>query len=205
MNPSPSTRRARHLAAGAAAALAAALALVLFLALGTGDRHRPAASPSTGTAPPLQLNSLQPSASLSAGAFDMAAAEHLITARGYTPEPSKGNLPGPLRVILGVCSGSINGRCMEGFFFYGNRFAGVSDATGDRWYLTIVGQNGSTVTLGYPTQLPGDPACCPSGPSTIRHFTWDGAHVVAGTAAPPSARYPAGPVPTVITHGGPTE
>lgn len=54
------------------------------------------------------------------------------------------------------------------------------------------------MTLGYPTLRDGDADCCPTGPSTIRRFTWNGSHVIAGTAAPPSAGFAPGAVPTAI-------
>jgi hypothetical protein len=184
------TRRVPVLLAALIVLLAVAVAAVaILLGHAAPTRHNTPPAPAAS----VQLHTLQPAQPT--GDFDVAAAEHLMSSMGYDQIPPQAQayhdpakLPGPLRAIAGICTGSVNGRCVDVFFFYGNRFVGVSDKPGDVWYLEVENDDGTTVVLTYATALPGDPGCCPTGPTLRRTFTWNGTQVVASGATP-------GPVP----------
>jgi hypothetical protein len=186
----PIRRATRRIVAGAALCLVLVAAVILWLS----THHRAAATPDT-TPSGVLLQSLQPPPSAPpSGTFDAAAAERLIDKMGYVVAPAinLAKVPGPLRGIAASCNDSATGRCREVFFFYGNRFAGVSEARGLDPFLFISSQDGKTVVVTYPTLAPGDPECCPSGPASTRRFAWDGNRVVETGPHP-------GPVPTSIT------
>jgi len=96
--------------------------------------------------------------------FDLNAALDVIRHQDYTPDVPDKPLPGPLRAIRAICTGSINGRCMQVFFFNGQQLVGGIDAG----LVEVVSQNGTEVVLSFPQYRHGDPGCCPSG-GEVRH------------------------------------
>lgn len=116
--------------------------------------------------------------------LDAAAALRLIENTSHTPDLTAeqlGSLPGPLRAVRGMCTGSVTGNCAAVFFFYGNRFVGQVDGAGQ---LTVEAQDGTTVTLSRAIYKDGDGGCCPSG-GTVRHRVRWGDGALEATPFPP--------------------
>ncbi|MDT0542499.1 LppP/LprE family lipoprotein [Streptomyces lonegramiae] len=106
--------------------------------------------------------------------LDAAAALRLMKNANYTPEITAdelGALPGPLRAVRAMCTGSYDGNCAAVFFFHGNRFVGQASGPGA---MTIEAQDGRTVTLARPIFKDSDPSCCPSGGTARNQVRWSG-------------------------------
>lgn len=114
--------------------------------------------------------------------LDAPAALRLMKNANFTPDVSAdalGALPGPLRAVRGMCTGSYDGNCAAVFFFHGNRFVGQASGPGA---MAVEAQDGKTVTLARPIYNDSDPNCCPSGGTARYQVSWsDGA-----LAVPPS-------------------
>ncbi|NUS89013.1 MAG: hypothetical protein HOY75_41525 [Streptomyces sp.] len=114
--------------------------------------------------------------------LDATAALRLIENTSHTPDLTAeqlGSLPGPLRAVRGMCTGSYDGNCAAVFFFHGNRFVGQASGPGG---MAVEAQDGKTVTLARPIYKDSDPSCCPSGGTARYQVRWsDGA-----LAVPPS-------------------
>ncbi|MES4909342.1 MULTISPECIES: LppP/LprE family lipoprotein [unclassified Streptomyces] len=111
--------------------------------------------------------------------LDAAAALRLIENTSHTPDLTAEQLsalPGPLRAVRGMCTGSVTGNCAAVFFFHGNRFVGQVDGAGQ---LTVEAQDGKTVTVSRAIYKEGDGGCCPTGGTARHRVRWgDGALAV---------------------------
>jgi LppP/LprE lipoprotein len=164
--------------------LAALASAALLVVRGCGSaRARPAVAPSGGpgysVAPftPATANA-DPSAP-----FDLAAALEVIRHKDYTPNPPDRPLAGPLRAIVGICTGSVNGRCMEVFFFNGQQLVDGIDAG----LVGIASQDGTQVVLELPQYQHGDPGCCPTGQPQRHTIRLRDGGIVADPPVPPDA------------------
>lgn len=116
--------------------------------------------------------------------LDAAAALRLIEAADYTPDVTAdrlGALPGPLRAVKAMCTGSYDGNCAAVFFFHGNRFVGQASGPGA---MAIEAQDGRTVTLARPVFKDTDPNCCPSGGTARNRVRWSGGALAAAPSLP---------------------
>jgi hypothetical protein len=159
--------------------LLVAVLVVLAVAVGgcRSGKAQPHATPSAG--PGWRIGSAAPSIDPSAP-FDLAAALDTIRHRDFTPAAPTTPLVGPLRAIKGTCTGSINGRCMEVFFFNGQQLVDSVHAG----LVDIVSQNGTEVVLSFPRYQHGDPGCCPTGEPTIHTVRLGGNGIVANPPIP---------------------
>jgi hypothetical protein len=102
----------------------------------------------------------------------------VIQQQGFDPSSenastSDGN-GGTLYAWVGVCHGSGDGHCQTIFFFDGTNFLGT-DALHNSAQITGIQSVGpATIQAIYPTFLPNDPMCCPSGSPRTIDFSWDG-------------------------------
>jgi hypothetical protein len=147
------------------------------------EAHGPTIVPS-GTTPTTTLPSTtttQPSE----GGFYYSAAVQTIAAKGYTVsgQTDENGYPGPLAVLIGVCSGSVDGYCQHAFFFVNNAYIGTDTSSNDS-DVSVAWQSGITVALTYPLYEPSDPMCCPSGGSHTVRFQWNGSRLVTLDALP---------------------
>ncbi|MER6144888.1 LppP/LprE family lipoprotein [Streptomyces sparsogenes] len=116
--------------------------------------------------------------------LDAAAALRLIESADYTPDVTAdrlGALPGPLRAVKALCTGSYDGNCAAVFFFHGNRFVGQVSGPGA---MAIEAQDGRTVTLARPVFKDSDPNCCPSGGTARNRVRWSGGALEAAPSLP---------------------
>ena len=121
----------------------------------------------TTTTPPTRT---APQPSTGGTSADAAAAETTVKGLGYTvPDPSTYKSSNTLRVLIGVRTGSADGRVQQAFFFVGGRYIGT-DTKDPSAAIRVVGQNDTTVTLRYALYKRGDPLCCPhAGHADVRY------------------------------------
>jgi LppP/LprE lipoprotein len=104
------------------------------------------------------------------------AAESLVTQLGYTPQAE-----GPFdqdtefTVILAVMQ--TNEHPFRAFLYVHGAFVGW-DAPESSKGVTLLGADGTTVTLRYDLYRKGDRNCCPSGGRAAVRFQWDGTKIV---------------------------
>jgi serine/threonine protein kinase len=107
--------------------------------------------------------------------FNYSTAVSEISSLGYTVEgqQNEDGYPGPLAVLIGVCTPSADGYCQHAFFFVNNRYIGT-DTGHDDITVSVSWQNSNTVALSYPIYNTSDPMCCPTGGSRLVRFYWNG-------------------------------
>lgn len=172
-------------------AAAAVLCLTLVTACGgPADKVQPESSPSVslwGTTGP----SADKPSQVGREPFDVDRAVLRIKRLGYTADTKAStlkNLRGPLRAIHAHCTGSVDGKCVSVFFFYGNEYAGYDVTAAAQ--STIKSQDGKTVTLSYPVYLPTDPQCCHSGGEREYQARWEDGKVIFSPPLPENPNYP---------------
>ena len=102
-----------------------------------------------------------------------------IKQEGYTVIDSSTYEPSsPLNVLIGVCTGSVDGYCQKAFFFYKNRYLGT-DVVNPSASLQVRWRDDKTIALEYELYHPNDPMCCPTAGSKIVRFQWDGDKLTA--------------------------
>jgi hypothetical protein len=121
----------------------------------------PTTSTSTPATTPTPRTSPEPSTGGTSA--DAAAAEATVKRLGYTvADPSTYKATDTLRVLIGVRTGSADGRVQQAFFFVGGRYIGT-DTKDPSAAIRVVGHDDTTVTLRYALYKRGDPLCCPHG------------------------------------------
>lgn len=91
-----------------------------------------------------------------------------------------------LQVLIGVASGSADGRDERAFFFVGGRSVGTDEGY-PQAYVIVAKQSDSTVTLSFDLLNPGDAMCCPTGGQASARFHWNGSKLVALDPVPSPA------------------
>ncbi|WP_055414031.1 MULTISPECIES: LppP/LprE family lipoprotein [Streptomyces] len=116
--------------------------------------------------------------------LDSAAALRMMKNENFTPDVTAdvlGALPGPLRAVRAMCTGSYDGNCAAVFFFHGNRFVGQASGPGA---MAVETQDGKTVTLARPIFKDSDPNCCPSGGTARYQVRWSDGALAAAPSLP---------------------
>jgi LppP/LprE lipoprotein/zinc ribbon protein len=90
-----------------------------------------------------------------------------------------------LHVLIGFCTGSADGACQHGFFFYGDRYLGL-DLTATSAGINVTWRTATTVALRYQLYNPQDAMCCPSAGTAVVRYHWNGVRLVALDRIPPS-------------------
>lgn len=81
-------------------------------------------------------------------------------------------------VLIGMCSGSVDGYCKAALFFYDGKYVGSdvplgseSSQIGETW------RDDNIIAINYFLYRKDDPMCCQTGGATTVRFKWDGSKV----------------------------
>jgi hypothetical protein len=111
---------------------------------------------------------------------------HELARQGFTVDGHiVSSLPGGtlLYVFHSVCAGSIDGSCQEVSVFRG-------DGSHVAWHHHYTGPSAISASndgfmVKFEEYRPTDPICCPSGPSILSTYRWDGRVFVNSTRTEP--------------------
>lgn len=118
---------------------------------------------------------------------DLPQAVALINGQGFSVfNTGTYNDRAPLSVLLGVRTHSADGYAQRAFFFHDDQFLGT-DTSDDSAGISVVSEDGDTITLSYTLYNPGDPMFDPEAGRALVRYQWNGQRVVPLDPIPPSA------------------
>jgi hypothetical protein len=121
----------------------------------------------------------------------LSTAAAVLRAKGFSPVHSADYHPSQaLQVLVGVRSGSGDGRGQQAFFFVNGHYIGT-DTSQPSAGVSVVSQADTEVTLAYPLYRSGDPLCCPGGGHARVRFQLNNGKLV-----------PLDPIPPLHSSGG---
>jgi hypothetical protein len=91
----------------------------------------------------------------------------------FNPNDSLYDLMGPFTVLIGTCTGSVDGYCQRAFFFYNHKFVGTDSSEtsigiGYKWSTE------NTIALSYVLYNKDDSLSSPTGGAAIVRYEYDG-------------------------------
>lgn len=117
-------------------------------------------------------------------ASTVAAAEDLVRAHGYSPNPGQRYQPSGLSALIGVRTGMPLPTDQHVFFFYDGTFLGT-DASDPSAAVTVAQTDSDTVTVTYLLFHPEDTSTGTAGSASVR-FRWSSDQVRPLDPIPPS-------------------
>ena len=91
----------------------------------------------------------------------------------YNPENQAFAQTGPLKVLIGTCTGSADGYCQKAFFFYNGKFVG-NDSSVESIGIGLKWTTDKIIALQYVLYNKDDSLSSPTGGSAIVRFEYDG-------------------------------